>query len=436
MGPGAEVAGKSTAGPARPTVPLQPGLAAAVPAAGVLATAGSTYLEQPDRLARLFEQLARLDEGNTHQDVVILQYGDSHTASDYGVNVLRRALQGRFGEGGRGFVPMGRPWKTYSQDGVRGGMTADFQPVMATFSRTRPASGNGAFGLLGVGVEAPQAAQAGARAWTDVTTHVSHAELAYLEQPLGGGFDLLVDGSPVGRVATRAAQLRSAYVAFDVTDAPHTVEVRTLGDGAVRVFGLTLDRAEAGVVVDTLGINGAQIFTPLRWSGDHFAEQLRHADPGLVVLAYGTNEALEPKLLDADYERRLGELLARVASAAPNASCMLLGPPNLARQSQAHADWKTWPRLIEIVAMQRRVAQASGCAFYNQLAAMGGPGSMAAWALGPEPRAQGDRVHLRRSGYAQLATSLANDLVHAYDEWRAERGLPPGGQKPTGVASR
>lgn len=86
--------------------------------------------------------------------------------------------------------------------------------------------------------------------------------------------------------------------------------------------------------------------------------------------------------------------------------------------------------------MQRRVAQASGCAFYNQLAAMGGPGSMAAWALGPEPRAQGDRVHLRRSGYAQLATSLANDLVHAYDEWRAERGLPPGGQKPTGVASR
>jgi lysophospholipase L1-like esterase len=402
-------------------------------AASAGATAVPEYLTAPDRLTHLFEQLASLDAGHALHDVVVLQYGDSHTASDYGVSVLRHTLQARFGEGGRGFVPIGRPWKTYGQEGVRGGMTQEFQPVMVTSAHAHGGPGDGSFGLLGVGLET---SQPGARAWTEVTAHTSHVELAYLEQPLGGGFDVLVDGSPAGRVATRGAQPRSAYVAFDVTDAPHTIEVRTLGDGVVRVYGLTLDRPEAGVVVDTLGINGAQISTPLRWSPDHFAEQLRHAAPDLVVLAYGTNEALEANLLDADYQERLAELLGRVARAAPGASCLLLGPPDLARRPAGQGDWKTWPRILEIVAMQQRAAQAAGCAFYDQLAAMGGPGSMAVWASQPEPRAQGDRVHLTRSGYAQLATLLATSLLHAYDEWRAEQGLPPVAPKSPGVASR
>jgi lysophospholipase L1-like esterase len=222
-----------------------------------------------------------------------------------------------------------------------------------------------------------------------------------------------------------------------VPDAPHQVEVYTVGDGPVRVFGMTLDRAQAGVVVDALGINGAQIFTALRWSEDHFAEQLRHQAPDLVVLAYGTNEAVEPHLEDADYERGLVDILGRVSRAAPNAACMLLGPPDLARWTKGTKGYHTWPRVLEIAAIQRRVAKAAGCGFYDQIEAMGGPGSMAAWAEEADPRAQQDRMHLTRSGYTLVGTSLANDVMRAYDEWRAEMGLPPtGGQKTWNVARR
>ena len=38
-----------------------------------------------------------------------------------------------------------------------------------------------------------------------------------------------------------------------------------------------------------------------------------------------------------------------------------------------------------------------------------------------EPRAGRYRVHLSRSGYAQLATTFAADLMRAYDDWRAEK---------------
>lgn len=415
---------------------LQPLAAAAAPVSSGTRTAEAPlsgapvgHLQGPQRLTHLFEALAKLDDGHAHDDVHILQYGDSHTASDLGVAVFRRALQARFGDGGRGFVSVGKPWKSYVQDGIRGGMTKEFEPYRVMFRKDRTFAGlDGGYGLLGVGIAS---SKAGARAWTDVVARSSHIELDYGQDPRGGSFDVFIDGARAGRVATRASTPGSGFFAFDVADAPHQIELRTVGDGEVRVFGMTLDRPEAGVVVDALGINGAQIFTPLRWNEAHFAEQLRHASPDLVVVAYGTNEALEPGLTDAEYQRKVVDFLGRIARASPTSSCLLLGPPDLASHTKGQNDWRTHPRVTELIALQRQVAEAAGCGFYDQQEAMGGPGSIAAWATEPESRAQGDRVHLTRSGYAQVASSFAGDLMHAYDEWRAERGLPPTGAPRT-----
>jgi len=134
---------------------------------------------------------------------------------------------------------------------------------------------------------------------------------------------------------------------------------------------------------------------------------------------------MQPGLTDAAYERGIVDMLGRVARATPTASCLLLGPPDMAQHTKGRNDWYTWPRIGEIIAVQKRVADAAGCAFFDQREAMGGPGSIIQWASEPEPRANFDRVHLRRSGYTQVGTAFATDLMRAYDEWRAERGLPP-----------
>lgn len=212
------------------------------------------------------------------------------------------------------------------------------------------------------------------------------------------------------------------------------MELHTLGEGEVRVFGMTLDSSRAGVVVDSLGVNGAQIASLLRANEEHFVEQLRHRAPDLVVLAYGTNEALDPDLQDSDYERKMVDELQRVERASPSASCLLLGPPDLARRATTgRKEWKTWARVTEIVAAQRKVAEAAKCAFYDQLAAMGGPGSMLTWVNEPDSRGSSDHVHMRKAGYEQLGTAFSTDLMKAYDEWRAARGLPPTGAPSTWV---
>jgi lysophospholipase L1-like esterase len=418
--------------PREPATARQSSIAVAA-APGRMATVVG-HLEGRDRLGHFFEELARLDSGHSSDDVRVVQFGDSHTASDLGVSVFRKLLQARFGDGGRGFVSLGRPWKTYVQEGVHGGMTSGFEPVRVTFRSGAFVGLDGCYGLLGVGIGA---SKEGERAWTEFLPPTTRLEIDYWQSPGGGSFDVFIDGARARRIATRAEHPVSGYGSFDLTEAGHQVELRTVGDGEVRIFGMTLDREQPGVVVDALGINGAQVFTPLRWNEEHFAEQLRHRAPDLVVLAYGTNESVESKLSDAEYVRGLVDFLGRIARAVPKASCLLLGPPDRAAYTSAQEGWATPPRIGEIAQIQRRVAAAAGCGFYDQMEAMGGPGSMAAWAAEREPRASRDRMHLTRSGYAQVATSFAIDSLHAYDEWRAEHGLQPmSAQKTWGVAAR
>ena len=393
----------------------------------LLAIGASGALENGAALKRFYEALAKVDAGQSHDDVTILHFGDSHTAADYETGPLRRALQARFGDGGRGFVAIGEPWKHYVQEGLRNGSTHDWVP-----ERAHPVKGgkgklvgDGLYGLGGVAIHTDRA---GARAWGEYSAKASRVEIAYLAQPRGGSFDVYLDGARAGHVSTRGVANASAWRAFSAADGPHRIEIVASGDGDVRVFGTVLDRDQVGVTYDALGINGARVTNALTWDESHMAEQIRHRDPDLVVLAYGTNESGDTDVPIDTYERQLVDLLGRVARAAPSAACLLLGPPD--RAVRAGGGWGTVPRLLDVVATQRRVAHAAGCAFYDQLEAMGGPGTIAQWAEESQPRAQRDRVHLTREGYTQLGNAIAGDLIRGYLEWRGESGLGPPAAAP------
>ena len=400
-----------------PAPPPEPAAPATIGQPRVPGTVGS--LEGYAALKRFFESLARLESGAATGDVKVLQFGDSHTAADYETGPIRRALQARFGDGGRGFVGIGHVYPHYVQEGLRVGSTKDFPSERGRWVKGKFV-GDGLYGLGGASIAT---SQHGARAWAELTTKAPKIELSYLEQPRGGSFDVFVDGAKVTRVTTNGRGVASGFQSFDVADAPHHVEVRAVGDGDVRLFGMTLDRPLVGITLDALGINGARATTALQWNEGHLAEQLRHRAPDLVVLAYGTNEAGDDTT-PATYERQLVDLLGRIARAVPTAACLIMGPPDRATRVPERG-WATMPKLLEVIETQQRVARAAGCAYYNQFAAMGGEGSIAAWANEPNSRATKDHVHLTRDGYAFLANTFAADVIRAYGAWRVDTGLSP-----------
>ena len=207
-------------------------------------------LENAKVLRRVWDKLDRLESGQETDDVRILQFGDSHTLADLGTSAARKTLQARFGDGGRGFVAIGKPFKYWVQDGVKNGMSSEWTTERGRYDKGKFV-GDGLYGLGGAALVSDRR---GARAWVEARVPASSFELAYLAQPRGGSIDVFVDGAKVARVSTKGDKPESAFRAVRVPEGTHALEVRTNGDGNVRLFGVELNRAQPGVVYDAVGI--------------------------------------------------------------------------------------------------------------------------------------------------------------------------------------
>jgi hypothetical protein len=257
----------------------------------------------------------------------------------------------------------------------------------------------------------------------------ARVELAYLLQPGGGSFEVFLDGVRAARLSSRAraSATGSAWQALVPAGRPaRSLEVRLAGDGEVRLFGASFEQLSPGLVYDALGVNGAKASSLLEWDEAHLSEQLAHRAPDLVVLAFGTNETGERVAPEA-WARQLGAVLERVAKAAPGASCLVLGPPD--RAAPGPRGWRSMPAVGQVVAAQRRAAVEAGCAYFSQLDAMGGEGSMAAWALESPPRATRDRVPSRARATRSSARPSARRCVAGLRRVARRRRGGAGGAK-------
>ena len=315
-------------------------------------------------------------------------------------------------------------------------MTREWQPEHGKLDHGKFV-GDGCYGLGGVCLVANRP---GARAWSEFTPAFSSLEVDYWEQPSGGSFEVVVDGTVTGTIKTHGAQPVSAFKSFDVPEGPHKVELRAKGDGDVRVFGVSLDRSQIGVVYDALGINGARASTTLHWNEAHMAEQLRHRAADLVVLAYGTNERADDGPLDPDRAsarrrarphraRRAHRIMSRDGTARPCGGDAERQPLRGERRRLHLGD------VAEARPGRRARAQGRGrCGLRllrSKYAAMGelGHHRRRVERSSIHPRAQRDRTHLTRDGYALLAFTFATDVLNAYGSWRIETGLGPGKQR-------
>jgi lysophospholipase L1-like esterase len=77
--------------------------------------------------------------------------------------------------------------------------------------------------------------------------------------------------------------------------------------------------------------------------------------------------------------------------------------------------------ILDLVAIQRRVALSHGAAFWCTFDAMGGEGSMARWVKSRPPLGGGDLTHPTPLGAEVLGDMLADALVKGYSASDAGR---------------
>jgi len=389
------------------SLPRASGATSVPPLQKINAYLGSStgVLWQPAVLVPVFERLYQLSSGQDPGAVHILHFGDSHTVADDWTGELRKLLKARFGDGGAGFFLAGHPFAGYHRFDVNGGGTPGWH-----VDGLRPTIGDGFFGLGGVSISTQRPGQT-----VFAETECDMLEIHYLQQP-GGGNVAHYDNDQRLEEFSTDGQLMPGFMNYRTSPGLHRFTLRTLDSRPVRLFGWAADR-RTGVTYEALGINGAEARVMLRWDEKMFAAYLERRDPGLVVLAYGTNESIDASWSLEGYQTMFSALLQRLHQAVPNACILVIGPPDgyLKRRGK----WQLFAEVENIIEAQKAACLENDCAFWDTRERMGGRGPMRDWVLAG--LGQGDYIHFTYGGYQRLAAALFADIMQQYETYRRIR---------------
>jgi len=354
----------------------------------------------------------------------VTHYGDSPITNDGITSTVRRLLQENFGDAGHGFILMDRPWAWYGHQAItfNSGGGWDSNPM-------GPGSNaGGQFGLGGVSFTASgpgKYARYSPAADGATGKNFSRMEVYYLLSPGGGQFSVSVNGGDSQTISTDGASQTSGFYEIKARQSgENTFEVKSAG-GSVRLFGAVIENDGPGVVYDSLGVNGAYAgLLATAMSEGHWAEQLRHRNPNLVVINYGTNEsqyASDDQM--QRYEKDLREVIRRVRVALPAVSILVISPMDRGKRAPG-GKIVTMPSIPKIVEMQRRVALEENVAFFNTFKAMGGEGTMAKWAAGKGKNhlVGGDLTHPTAEGAEVVGRLIYEGIADGYAKYKARAG--------------
>ena len=340
-------------------------------------------------LARVRQKLKGLPKvGST---VRILHLGDSHVAADFITSRIRRDLQKKFGDAGRGFVHADQRW------GYGGRLT---KKSKTGWKRLRVVDGGRRIGRpYGFSGNSLTASRRRASLWYRVRPADRTVRL-FLGAKRRGAVTVWLDKKKLGRFAPKGT---SPIIEIPLPDRKprkyrrgppgNSLRIRAEKKG-LSLYGLSFERPGPGVQYSSIGPVGADAKVYLQVQKKSFVRHLAAYRPDLVVYMVGGNDALKIRKrwttlakVQKDHQR----LLRLVRSAVPEADCVLWAPMLAGRKTKRGVTGKRY--LSEVRAMQRRVAQEEGCAFWDTMAAMGEPENVSRWV----PVLAKDLVHPRKS---------------------------------------
>ena len=364
----------------------------------------------------LFAALGKLEPPTPSGQVTILHYGDSPTTADLITGDVRALLQQRFGDAGHGYLLVAKPWAWYGHRDT---------DIAAHGWTVNTAVGKGHADTYGLGGASFVGTAGGAASRISFKDGLqTSVELSYMGQPDGGTVSVATaDGSQVlATVNTASTPGGPAWQTIALPPGTKAIDIKPVS-GRVELFGESLARSQPGVLYDSLGLNGASTTVLSRgFNADVWAAELRHQAPALVVINYGTNESSFGSFVDKQYEPELRAAIGRIRNALPGVSVLVMSPMDRGERSGID-EINTMATIPRIVAIQKRVAAETGCAFFDTFDAMGGDGTMSRW-YGAKPRlVSADLIHPTPQGALVIAQVFVKDLLQGYDAYRKRAGV-------------
>ncbi|MDR2625736.1 MAG: GDSL-type esterase/lipase family protein [Zoogloeaceae bacterium] len=357
---------------------------------------------------RLIRKMRLLQSGSAPAGTVvrITQFGDSHTASDTITSGLRQLLQARYGDAGIGWIA---PMKVPGQNHQRVKYTSNGWEL----SSSRQAKDVFRQKIFPMGGYIATPVKAGAQITVlarDENSDMWQARFAikHWRAPL------LVKDANQRQIPLKPPGPAGIWREVSVKTPlrlPFTISAST--PDAAELGGIWLEKNKAsGVVVSAIGTNGITLKNWEYWSGPYqWTDQLTASRSDMVIIAFGTNEAIRPDLDIADMKNVLRESINTVRRALPESVIVLVGAPDSlqAKEGAWACEERLFPMLREVKRAQLAIAKEERTLFWDWQAAMGGPCAIDAWLA--EGLAKNDLIHLTMEGYRKSAEIFYHDLM-------------------------
>ena len=391
--------------PSQP-VPAQPQIDAKLP------PPSPVFVDDSNSLDPFFASLYKLEQGKGGV-VTILHYGDSPTTADLITGDIRAQMQTRFGDAGRGYTLVAKPWAWYGHRGVE--MSGSGWKMRTGVGLIR----EGIYGLGGAAFEGKQ----GAWSKFHITgSEQSAVEIEYLAHPGGGSFTVAADGNQIAAQSTDADTQAAAFFHAELPPGTKIISIQPSA-GTVTLFGVDFRRGQSGLLYDSLGLNGAttsvlaRVMQPQIWK-----QELDHAGPALIIVNYGSNESSFGKFVHTLYANELRLAIARIRQIEPDASILIMSPMDRGERTGLD-EIETMDTIPEIVGIQRQVAAETHCAFFSTYEAMGSKGTMARWYAASPRLVTADLLHPTPQGATIVAGLFLEQLSLRYDRWKMQHGI-------------
>lgn len=379
-----------------------------------------TPIEFPDRMRYFFSKLTLTELGKPGAITRASHWGDSVLGDDGVTHAIRRRLQRRFGDAGHGFHVLGRYNLGYMHRGVNFKDKGGWHRCEIIFKCEDD-------GLYGFGGVSSHSGGGGTSTWATAEegfgSAVSRFELWYLKHDEGGKFQIKVDDKVARVVNTKSEVTGSGWEDITVPDGPHEFEVRAIGEGSARGFGVVLEREGPGVVWDGLALIGSFTQRLDYQEPKHMAEQVKRRDTDLLVFMLGGNDVQREKMdlyrTLQPYEEEYTQVIRKYRAGKPEASCLIMSLTDHGERV-GRAGIRTRRIVPKLVASQRKVAEAEGCAFFDTFEAMGGDGSIGRWYYANPRLAGADFSHPTSAGHEVIADLIVRALMKSYGDFRGQ----------------
>ncbi len=378
-------------------------------------------------LHRFFEVLSGV--ASNKQRISILHYGDSQIEGDRITGFIRERIQNQFGGNGPGMIPATNVYETYAfyqaySDNFQrytcfGGakLSNSKYGAMASASRFTPEyqlKNKNSLDSLNlkeqtgwIEVGPSGRAMSRARSFNNVKMHYNSCIVPTMLRVYQNGKiihedSLIMDGAQ-----------HSVHLSFAST--PGKLKFEFKGKVSPNICGFSLE-GDYGVQVSNIGMRGSSGTVWGAMNHGVLSTMYREANTKLVIMQFGGNSV--PSFKDSASVRNFASYFQGQINAVkklnPDAMVIVIGPSDMSKLKDGI--YNTYPLLPYCVDRMIAATKASGAAYWNLYASMGGYNSMPAWV--EKGMAGSDYIHFSGGGTKFAAQMFYNTLMSEFNTWK------------------